>query len=75
MKTFSFDKLLNILPTATQRLVREADVGVGRRLGCRPERESPVPRIVEWHAAPAFSGRVYRAEARSVVMLFRTLDA
>jgi hypothetical protein len=45
MKTFSFDKLLNILPTATQRLVREADVGVGRRLGCRPERESPAKNL------------------------------
>jgi hypothetical protein len=76
MKTFGFDKLLNILPTATtQRLLREEDVGVGRRLGCRPERESPAPRIVEWHTAPAFSGRLYPAEARSVVMLFRTLDA
>ncbi len=36
--------------------------------------ESPLD-IVEWPTAPAFSGRLYRAEARSVVMLFRTLDA
>jgi glycogen operon protein len=36
--------------------------------------ESPLD-IVEWQTAPAISGQTYRVEARSVVMLFRTLDA
>jgi pullulanase/glycogen debranching enzyme len=36
--------------------------------------ESPLD-IAEWQTAPAISGRKYRVEARSVVMLFRTLDA
>jgi len=36
--------------------------------------ESPLD-IVEWQKAPTISGRTYRVEARSVVMLFRALDA
>ena len=36
--------------------------------------ESPLD-IVEWQKAPAISGQTYRVAARSVVMLFRTLDA
>jgi hypothetical protein len=36
--------------------------------------ESPLE-IVEWQKTPTISGRTYRVEARSVVMLFRTLDA
>jgi glycogen operon protein len=35
--------------------------------------ESPLD-IVEWQKAHAISGRKYRVDARSVVMLFRTLD-
>ncbi len=36
--------------------------------------ESPLD-IVEWQKAPAISDHNYRVEARSVVVLFRTLDA
>jgi isoamylase len=36
--------------------------------------ESPLD-IVEWQKAPFISGRKYRVDARSVVVLFRTLDA
>jgi isoamylase len=36
--------------------------------------EAPLD-ILEWQGAPAVPGRKYRVEARSVVMLFRNLDA